>query len=383
MAVITWDMPAITPTTDGNISEFSVAINDLNNKLIAAGIVDYSGENAAALASIMNFVWPVSMTSGYKEYFLCRLKYKLPTGNGKKRYEDIPGSEYKKIVEESYDSTECNIEFEFGFTYNISNSNQADKRYLILYADVKFYNNDYTLAANSKYRFIGTAWSNNGHKHDQKCLIVLTGNVFHLFWYNRSICPITNTNYMANYVHVPLIFFTFIRENNKFYLFGKKDYTTSTNIRNDSYEQALAAPNSNSPTLYLLDLQELHLNGSATRTRELSEFCKKIDINTTPITTGSTKAVFATYYNLSEEITLNPYILRGYVGSSNYPPAQQIDNYEVDLIHDGVKTRMKYYNSGRLNIKIRSTPMLTEASNATACTFLIYAGDHPCTTNHL
>lgn len=383
MAVITWDMPAITPTADGNISEFSVAINDLNNKLIAAGLIDYSGENVAALASIMNFVWPATMQMGYKEYFLCRLKYKLPTGNGKKRYENIPGSEYKKIVEESYDSTECNIEFEFGFTYNLSNTSNADKRFLILYNNVKFYNNDYTLAANSKYKFATTNYNIIGHKHDQKCIIVLTGKMFHLFWYNRNIAQSVNNNYMPNYVHAPLIFFTFIRENNKFYLFSKKDYITATSfIRNDTYEQALAAPNSNSPTLYPLDLQELHLNGSATRIRELSEFCKKIDINTAPITTGSTKAVFATYYNLSDEITINPYILRGYVGF-NYPPAQQIDNYEVDLIYDGVKTRMKYYNSGRLNIKIRSTPMLTESSNAISCTFLIYVGDHPCTTNHL
>lgn len=382
MAVITWDMPAITPTTDGNISEFSVAINDLNNKLIGVGLIDYSGENAAALASIMNFVWPASMAPGYKEYFLCRLKYKLPTGNGKKRYEDIPGSEYKKIVEESYDSTECNIEFEFGFTYNVAAYDAVDKKYLILYADVKFYNNDYIFTTNSKYKFSSGNYNVAGHKHDQKCIIVLTGKLFHLFWYNRNIGSINNITYMPNYVHVPLIFFTFIRENNKFYLFGKKDFTSSSTIRNDTYEQSSASTNNNSPTLYPLNLQELHLNGSATRTRELSEFCKKIDINTTPITTGSTKSAFATYYNLSDEITLNPYILRGYVGS-NYPPAQQIDNYEVDLIHDGVKTRMKYYNSGRLNIKIRSTPMLTETSNALQCTFLIFIGDHPCTTNHL
>ena len=55
MATITWDMPIITPTTEGNISEFSVAINDLNDKLLAVGLVNYSGENESALSGIANF----------------------------------------------------------------------------------------------------------------------------------------------------------------------------------------------------------------------------------------------------------------------------------------------------------------------------------------
>ena len=44
MATITWDMPIITPTTEGNISEFSAAINDLNDKLLSGGIINYSWE---------------------------------------------------------------------------------------------------------------------------------------------------------------------------------------------------------------------------------------------------------------------------------------------------------------------------------------------------
>lgn len=63
MATITWDMPLITPTTSGNISEFSAAINDLNDKLLSVGLINYSGENEASLSGIMNFTWP-TITSG-------------------------------------------------------------------------------------------------------------------------------------------------------------------------------------------------------------------------------------------------------------------------------------------------------------------------------
>lgn len=385
MSTIIWDMPSITPTYAGNISEFSVAINDLNDKLLSVGLINYSGENEAALSGIINYVFPTITAANYQSFFLCKLKYKMPTGNGVTQYADIIGSEYKNIVQESYDPTECFIEFEFGFTYNVSNNYLTDKRYLILYCNTKFYNANNNVNSINKCTVASSAGGGGGaelgtYSQDRKCVISLSGNMFHLYWYCRNITSInSNGTKLPNYTNTPLLFFTFIRENNKFYLFTKQNYQSI--IYNEAYNGTFANYTNN---LYPLELQELYLDGSATRTRSLIEFCKKIDTNISPITTDNTKASFATYYNLSDSLKVNPYILRGYVGS-NYPPLQQIDYYEVDTIHKGIKTRLKYYNSGRLNIKIRSTPLLNEstATTATFCTFLIFIGDHPCTTNYL
>lgn len=384
MATIIWDMPLITPTTEGNISEFSAAINDLNDKLLSVGLINYSGENEASLSDIMNFTWPTITSSGYQEFFLCRLKYKLPVGNGVALYEDIAGSDYKKITQESYDSTQCDVEFEFGFTYNVSTANSTyynSRRYLILYCNVKFINDNKMVSAENKYMTANGASSNVGSylvnmAHSPKCIVSLTGNSFHLFWYNRNYTAYdtTDTNLRSpNYVYAPLLFFTFIREDNKFYLFTKKNIQTTLLNNTTSNTQN---------NIYPMELQELHLDGSANIIRNPIEFCKKIDNAMPPIGLNNTKSSVATYYNLSDSYKLNPYIARAYVGT-DYPVLDQTDYYEIDTIHKGTKTRLKYYNSGRLNYKIRSSPLLTENANALQCTFLMFIGDHPCTTNHL
>ena len=384
MATITWDMPIITPTTEGNISEFSVAINDLNDKLLSVGLINYSGENEASLSGIMNFTWPTITTAVYQEFFLCRLKYKLPVGNGVSLYEDIAGSDYKKITQESYDSTQCDVEFEFGFTYNVTNSSTTyfnDRRYLILYCNVKFINDNKMLLTGNKYMQSVSAGTSaqiylNNITHSPKCIVSLTGNSFHLFWYNRNFTTYNTIETIVrspNYVYAPLLFFTFIREDNKFYLFTKKNIQTTLINNTTSNTQN---------NIYPLELQELYLDGSTTITRNPIEFCKKIDNTMPPIGIDNTKSSVATYYNLSDSYKLNPYIARAYVGP-NYPVLDQIDYYEIDTVHKGTKSRLKYYNSGRLNYKIRSSPLLTEDTNALQCTFLMFIGDHPCTTNHL
>lgn len=384
MATITWDMPLITPITEGNISEFSAAISDLNDKLLSVGLINYSGENEASLSGIANFTWP-TISPTYQEFFLCRLKYKLPVGNGVSLYEDIAGSEYKKITQESYDSTQCDVEFEFGFTYNVNTigaSYQNNRRYLILYCNVKFINDNKMVSAENKYMVahpanLSTSSSFlNNIAHSPKCIVSLTGNAFHLFWYNRNYTTYNTTDISSrspNYVYVPLLFFTFIREDNKFYLFTKKNIQTYLINNTTSNAQN---------NIYPLELQELHLDGSATITRNPIEFCKKIDNTMSPIGIDNTKSSAATYYNLSDSYKLNPYIARAYVGA-DYPPMEQMDYYEIDTIHKGTKTRLKYYNSGRLNYKIRSSPFLTENANTLQCTFLMFIGDHPCTTDHL
>ena len=384
MATIIWDMPLITPTTAGNISEFSAAINDLNDKLLSVGLINYSGENEASLSGIDNFAWP-TVSPTYQEFFLCRLKYKLPAGNGVALYENIAGSEYKKITQESYDSTQCDVEFEFGFTYNVTtigSAHQNNRRHLILYCNVKFINDNKMVSAENKYIEQQSASSSNSPcllnniTHSPKCIVSLTGNAFHLFWYNRNHTSYNTTDTSVrspNYVYAPLLFFTFIREDNKFYLFTKKNIQTFLINNTTSNTQN---------NLYPLELQELHLDGSATIIRNLTEFCKKIDNTVPPIGIDNTKSSVATYYNLSDAYKFNPYIARAYVGP-DYPPMEQIDYYEIDTVHKGTKVRLKYYNSGRLNYKIRSSPLLTENANTLQCTFLMFIGDHPCTTNHL
>ena len=383
MATIIWDMPLITPTTAGNISEFSAAINDLNDKLLSVGLINYSGENEAALSGIANFTWPTMTSSFYQEFFLCRLKYKLPVGNGVTLYEDIAGTDYKKIMQESYDSTPVDVEFEFGFTYNLTSGGIAyysNRQYLILYCNVKFINDNKMVSAENKYMIAANTNSTTGPiylnniTHSPKCIVSLTGNSFHLFWYNRNFTRYDESySRSPNYVSTALLFFTFIREDNKFYLF------TKNNIQTVLMNSTIANTQNN---IYPLELQELHLDGSVNITRNPIEFCKKIDNTMPPIGIDNTKSSVATYYNLSDSYKLNPYIARAYVGP-DYPVLEQIDYYEIDTVHKGTKARLKYYNSGRLNYKIRSSPLLTENANALQCTFLMFIGDHPCTTNHL
>lgn len=112
MSSFTWDSPVYT---HGTFSSTVSLVQDLNDKLILAGLTDYTGNNNSAISAM---VAPASNIAGNTSANLVTLYYKLPLGNGVIQYnESLSTANYKVISQASYDSTNICIRFIVGY-YN-------------------------------------------------------------------------------------------------------------------------------------------------------------------------------------------------------------------------------------------------------------------------
>lgn len=116
MSSFTWDSPAYT---HGTFSTTVSLIQDFNDKLIAAGLIDYTSGNNSAISAMAA---PSSGLAVGEFRQVVTLYYKLPIGNGVIQYDNaLSTSAYKVISQASYDSTNVALRFIFGY-YNYSTS---------------------------------------------------------------------------------------------------------------------------------------------------------------------------------------------------------------------------------------------------------------------
>ncbi len=119
MASFTWDSPVYT---HGTFSTTTALIQDFNDKLIEAGLIDYtSGNNASIAAAVAP---SATINTGNRSQRLCSLDFRLPVGNGVIQYDNaLSTTDYKVISQASYDSTVVNLKFDF-YYYNYSSNGQ-------------------------------------------------------------------------------------------------------------------------------------------------------------------------------------------------------------------------------------------------------------------
>lgn len=113
MASFTWDSPEYV---HGTFSTTTALLQDFNDKLIEAGLIDYtSGNNASIAAAVAP---AATINPGNKSQRLCSLNFRLPVGNGVIQYDNaLSTTDYKVISQASYDNTVVNLRFDF-YYYN-------------------------------------------------------------------------------------------------------------------------------------------------------------------------------------------------------------------------------------------------------------------------
>ena len=110
MASFTWDSPEYV---HGTFSTTTALIQDFNDKLIEAGLIDYTSGNNASIAAA---VAPPNFGTGASSALLCSLNFRLPVGNGVIQYDNaLSTADYKVISEASYDNTVVNLRFNFHY----------------------------------------------------------------------------------------------------------------------------------------------------------------------------------------------------------------------------------------------------------------------------
>ena len=100
--------------------QMSTFFMDFDNKMQAAGILRIDAETT-------EFRMPtkVAATPSGTMLEVCKYTYKLPKGNGKTEFEEVPGQSYKKIKRASFVNTDTEIQLKFSYlkfsaTTNIS-----------------------------------------------------------------------------------------------------------------------------------------------------------------------------------------------------------------------------------------------------------------------
>lgn len=119
MASFTWNSPLYT---HGTFSTTTALIQDFNDKLIQAGLIDYTSGNNTSIAAATA---PGStLNVGSFSPLLCSLNFRLPVGNGVIQYDNaLSTTDYKVISQASYDNTVVNLRFNFHY-FNYYNFGQ-------------------------------------------------------------------------------------------------------------------------------------------------------------------------------------------------------------------------------------------------------------------
>lgn len=90
-------------------------IKQFRDKLAEAGLNFIANESEDVDTKPVPDIPSFNNNGGYGYWPFVKLVYRLPTGNGKVQYEDVPGKDYKKIVKASYPAYPLKIRFTFGY----------------------------------------------------------------------------------------------------------------------------------------------------------------------------------------------------------------------------------------------------------------------------
>lgn len=161
-------------------------------------------------------------TAWYQTQYICTLKYKLPTGNGKIIFvDDEENNGYKKIEKASYDSTEVFIQFDFVLNTMItSSSNTLNTRFILCHVSIRTKENLVIARVGTGYLLYpeyGT--SNNIYcTMEGKSFISLTQNSLSIVigcHYLAGFYAHNNNNYRKYMIN-----FSLYRKNDNIYIYG-------------------------------------------------------------------------------------------------------------------------------------------------------------------
>ena len=387
MAYIVWDAPVYT----NNINTLKPAMAELDSKLTTIGLIDYLSTNANNLTNFAD----ISTVPAYGVIKLTELNYKLPTGTGKTIFENVPGTDYKKIINESYDSTEVYIKIVFyaNNLYGASVShNNANTSGYIGYSTMTYISgtpefNDYHLIDNTIQGSNSPGGAQGYAQGTKKCIICLTGNVFSLFWLDRYYyMNDSNSNvYAAGASLQPTLFFSIYREKNKISVNTRKApnngamYTSNDQGNTYGYHSA---------SFFLLGLYEYEITNKMPTGfiyKNPIEYMRKVPENA-PKSLGENAQIYPTYMNLYDDMTINPALCRIYVDSPYKPDYNAlISKYDVITYHKGQKVKLQYYNLSLLFHKLKSNKGFTSINGVanTECSYLLLLEDYPVTSEEI
>lgn len=389
MANIVWEMPDFTPTGDN----LKICVTDLNNKLLAIGLIDYVGNNTTNLNSI-----PGSFVADpYKSMKMIELNYKLPVGNGKTIFEDVPGTDYKKIINESYDSTEVYIKIIFyasnlyysSVGYNSSNSS----KYFIYTSEVYVSGNTefttYNMIDSTTLDISTSSPAYHNYLQGSKlCIINLTGNVFSILWHDGTqYSSDTNTStYSIVLQSAPQLFFSIYRENNVITCNSRKWLNTTGYLQPN---QSSSPYGVQSNSFHYLALYEIIVKNGANISytqKYQGEYMRRIP-DYAPYISETNATIFPIYMDLLNNMRINPGLCRIYVDSPSLPTYNtQLSMYDIITYHKGQKVKLKYYNASLIYHRLKTRKDLAtnlNTINNKDCSYLVLLEDYPVTTESL
>lgn len=384
MSYIIWD--ALPFDSTGNTVH--PLFKELNTKLLSIGLIDYTQNNTIEIDKILiNSTSTVSQYGGI--YKICDIFYKLPVGNGKTLFEDIENENYKKIIKESYDSTEVYIKIELfvynainSVTYTRSSSNFAFGTKLYISSSENFNNNnlidDTITGSMSRTIYNGST---------RKCIINLTGNIFSIFWNDRSYYIDETTTSQYNWINnlMPQLFFSIYRENGLISINTRKPNYTNNYPRLEQSSSTGYGINQFHP-LVLTEIINHKNMEILQNTKYPQEYMKRIQDNAPLVSDNSTVYIQPTYINLFNDMKINPGIARIYINS---PPLPIYNNsvllYHAYTYHKGERVKFQYYNVSLLYHKLKTNKELSSISSIknSECSYFVLLEDYPVTTDHL
>lgn len=385
MTTVTWKHGNIALTRAYVISE----IMDFHNKMLEVGLIDYTGENVnkinelATNTSKFEFA-SKDMNTYTTQWELVDLRYKMPTGDGSIKFADVVGEDYKTVVEESYDSTECYILFRFmhtqlvvGYYHSISISNLSS--YFALSCNFNVSSNDTFDVANDINLFkplsVSSAQLNMNETYRQQYAMVhLSGSHFFIYW--RDTYRSANQSLLAHTTQsIPRLLFSIYRNKGNISVFYPNFPTTST------YMSTSKTTASYTYAPYILHIDKYNTYGTITNTINIMQGAV--------LTDGASffnnkNYVLQTYTFHRSNVEQNPTVFR--VHLNNYPVTNTPVYSDLIIKYKGQKVMMKYLNYGSMSeyfrwrlLNITGASTSNEPYNATSYLFMI--NDHPCTTD--
>lgn len=384
MAYIVWD--ALPFDSTGNTVH--PLFQELNTKLLSIGLIDYTENNTIEIDKIL--ITSTLQIPGYSGiYKICDIFYKLPVGNGQTLFGDIENETYKKIIKESYDSTEVYIKIEL-FVYNANASNYYRSNSTNFTFGTKVYIssnehfNDNNLIDNT---ITGSMSRSIYNGSTRKCIINLTGNIFSIFWNDRCYYSDETTTSQLNWINnlMPQLFFSIYRENGLISINTRKPNYTNNYPR---LEQSTST-GYNINQFHPLVLTEIinHKNMEILQnTKYPQEYMKRIHDNAPLVSDNSTVYIQPTYINLYNDMKINPGIARIYINSTSLPIYNNsVLLYHAYTYHKGERVKFQYYNVSLLYHKLKTNKSLSSINNISniETSYLLLLEDYPVTTDHL
>lgn len=369
--VETWTHPKYAKTSAWHMKEVSI----LNNKLLAVGLIDYTGNNDAQITEIGEI--NLGVTSNLEFYPMGDLYYKLPIGDDSIEVENVIGESYKNIVRESYSSTEAYIRIRVGMSSIYKTASKlalsSDKHYRFgfsccfsnkpQFSDNELYIGMYARDATAGGQSLLTSTVNS--------VVTLTGDTLNISFLHVGSNVVGNqptTYYNPHH----LIQFTLYRNDGEITVFHptyEHDISNLSESSSDSYFMK--------PRLLVIDR-----HSNQTLVTKQTTFIQNGVTNYIPLDSTGKKYFRYTYCGLYTGIKINPSVLKGVATSETV--VNKVMNYSnVIMNYRGHKVKMKYFDYGEFWMPFRWSALNNsdDPYKYTTFSYYILINNHPCTTN--